>query len=350
MNDFGQNDKEETLDPIRLAREIICKESAAIAGLAEKIDASFEAAVTQILHLQGSVIVSGMGKAGLIGMKITATLASTGTQSHFLHPAEAIHGDLGKIGKNDMLLVLSQSGETEEILRILPTLRKMRVPIVAITASPWSSLGRAATITLTCGRLQEADPLNLAPSSSTAVMLALGDALALVVSRLRGFRSEDFARFHPGGALGRKLSLVTDTMRPLENCRIAPEHETIREIFVKHSVPGRRSGAILLCNQEGKLSGIFTDSDLARLFEKRSEYLLDTPIAEVMTRRPRTISREARTLEAVALMATHKISELPVIDAQGFPQGMIDITDIVAFFPEGVLPETDAISPGMRAA
>lgn len=314
-------------------REVIRREAAAMECVAERLDSSFAKAVERLLALRGAVLVTGMGKAGHIGQKLAATLASTGTPAHFLHPAEAIHGDLGKIGERDVILAISQSGETEEIVRLLPTFRQMGVPVIAMTATVWSTLGRAAECVLPLGTIDEADVHNLAPSASTAAMLALGDALALTVSRFRDFRSEDFAFFHPGGSLGRKLSRVGETMRPVADCRLAPERETVREILVKHSVPGRRSGAILLHDAEGRLSGIFTDSDLARLFEKRTEHLLDRPISEIMTRNPCTISITARTGEAVALMAGRKISELPVVDAQGTPQGMIDITDIVAFLP-----------------
>ena len=319
---------------LNLGRDIICKEIKALETVAEQLSDSFADVVDLFLSLKGCLVVSGMGKAGLIAQKIVATFASTGTPAHFLHPAEAVHGDLGRIGKRDMVLMLSQSGETEEIARILPAITQMKVPIVAITASVWSTLGRSAQLVLPIGTLVEADAHNLAPSTSTAVMLALGDALALSVSKIRGFRSEDFARFHPGGALGRKLSRVEETMRPFGACRMAPDNETVREIFSKHQVPNRRSGAILLLNPAGRLSGIFTDSDLARLFERHDENRLDRPISEIMTRNPRTISIAARTREAVALMAKFKISELPVINDGGFPLGMIDITDVLAFFPE----------------
>lgn len=321
-------------DILELGRNVVLREAETLAALAEKMDEPFVLAVKRIRDLRGAVVVAGMGKAGIVGQKIVATLASTGTQSHFLHPAEAIHGDLGRIGKSDAVLMLSQSGETEEIVRILPTLQEMGIPIIALTASAWSTLGRAAEIILPLGTLEEADEHNLAPSTSTTAMLALGDALALTVSRLRGFGSEDFARFHPGGALGRKLSLAVDTMRPLSACRTAPETETVREIFIKHSIPGRRSGAVLLLDPQGRLAGIFTDSDLARLFERRSEHLLDAPISQVMTHSPTTVDDRARTMEAVALMIERKISELPVIDAQGRPRGVIDITDVIAFLPK----------------
>ncbi len=327
---------------IATARKILMLEARAIQETAQKIDERFQQAVSRILYCEGNLIVSGIGKAGLVGQKLVATFASTGTPSHFLHPSEAIHGDLGRIGKKDVVLMISQSGETEEITRILPSIQKMNVPIIAMTASEQSTLGRYAEIVLSFGRIVEADSLGLAPSTSTSVMIALGDALALVVSERRGFRAEDFAQFHPGGALGRKLALVDNYARPLEHCRVAPDSETVRDVFVRHGIAGRRSGAILLINAEKRLSGIFTDSDLAKLFEHRNEQLLDAPIRNVMTSKPSTVLCGSKMLEAVALMGTKRISELPVVDAGGFPRGMIDITDVIAAFPE-VFPEGAAV-------
>jgi arabinose-5-phosphate isomerase len=279
-------------------------------------------------------MVTGMGKAGLIGQKIMATLASTGTPSHCLHPAEAVHGDLGRVQRDDLVLALSQSGETEEVVRLLPSLSALGVPIIAVTGWANSTLGRAATVTIELGPLAEAGTLGLAPSTSTTAMLALGDALALVTSRMRNFDREDFARFHPAGSLGRKLSKVDHHLRALAQCRVASEEKTVRQIFVDLSVPGRRSGAIMLVDGEGKLSGIFTDSDLARLFEHRREHALDRPIREVMTARPVTVRMGTKMIDAVAAMAQRKISELPVVDAEGRPVGLIDVTDVVGMFPE----------------
>ena len=227
----------------RYGREVIARRSAARStALVERLDRSFYDAVELILAARGSLIVTGIGKAGLIGQKLTATFASTGARAHFLHPAEAFHGDLGRVHADDVVLALSQSGETAEVLQLLPALRSFGVKLIAMTASAESTLGRAAAIVLPLGRLDEACSLGLAPSTSTTVMLALGDALALVVSRLRGFRPEDFARFHPGGALGRKLSAVDDHMRPLDQCRAGrgePDRPPGRPEFTR---PGRRSG------------------------------------------------------------------------------------------------------------
>jgi arabinose-5-phosphate isomerase len=202
-----------------------------------------------------------------------------------------------------------------------------------MTASAESSLGRASAIVLSLGRLEEACSLGLAPSTSTTVMLALGDALALVVSRLRGFRAEDFARFHPGGALGRKLSMVDDHMRPLEQCRLASVNQTVRQVVLCSTRPGRRSGAIMLVDGAGRLAGLFTDSDLARLIERRNDAALDQPIQAVMAKSPACVPSGARMTAALEILSERKFSELPVIDRQGRPLGMIDVTDVVAMLP-----------------
>lgn len=321
-------------EQIRYAREILQIEAHSLTELASRIGPDFSAAVDSIYQCSGCVIVSGIGKAGLIGQKIVATLASTGARSHFLHPAEAMHGDLGRVHRDDIVLVLSQSGETQEVTQILPSLRQFGVPIVAITAKRTSTLGRAANVVLELGPLKEACALGLAPSTSTTAMLALGDALALVVSRMRNFGREDFARFHPGGSLGRQLSHVEEIMRPLEECRLASDALTVREVYIEASRPGRRTGAIMLVDEQGRLTGLFTDSDLARLFERRRDGAFDGPIRAVMTASPRTVPLGSRTVDAVAIMAERKISELPVVTSTGEPRGMIDVTDVVSLIPE----------------
>lgn len=330
-----------SFEQLRQGRQILQHESHTLAELARRLDQAFCRAVELIYACRGSVIVSGMGKAGLIGQKIMATLASTGTPSHCLHPAEAVHGDLGRVHPDDLILMLSQSGETEEVVRLLPSLAEFGVPIIAMTARADSTLGKAATVVLELGRLEEACSLGLAPSTSTTAMLALGDALALVVSRMRHFSREDFARFHPAGSLGRKLSKVDHHMRPLEQCRVASDSKTVREVLVGVSMPGRRTGAIMLVDSAGRLTGLFTDSDLARLFESRRDHELDSPIARVMTAQPLTARLGTSMTEAVTLMARRKISELPVVDADGKPAGLVDVTDVVGILPSPI-PADDA--------
>jgi arabinose-5-phosphate isomerase len=325
-------------EQLSYARQIIQIESRALGQLAEGLDSEFCQAVDLLHRCQGNVIVTGMGKAGVIGQKIMATLASTGTPSHWLHPAEAVHGDLGRIHRDDVVLILSQSGETEEIVRLLPSLRELGAPILAITSQRTSTLGRAATVTVELGHLQEACAFGLAPTTSTTAMLAIGDALALVISRMRRFGRDDFARFHPGGSLGHKLSKVEHHMRPLDQCRLAAEEQTVREVLIRVSKPGRRTGATMLLNAQGLLTGIFTDSDLARLFEQHRDRELDGPIRHVMTPNPFRLQAGAMMTDAVAIMAERKISELPVVDAAGKPLGLIDITDVVALLPKETPP------------
>jgi arabinose-5-phosphate isomerase len=334
-------------EQLQFARQVILTESRALDQVARRLGRDFCRAVQMVIQCPGSIIVCGMGKAGLVGQKIMSTLASTGTPSHCLHPAEAVHGDLGRVSRDDLLLILSQSGETEEIVRLLPSLVALGVPIVAITGRAASTLGRAATVTIELGPLEEACPLGLAPSSSTTAMLAVGDALALLVSRMRCFGRDDFARFHPGGSLGYKLSKVDHHIRPLEQCRVAPDTQTVREVLIEASMPGRRTGAIMLVDNQGKLSGIFTDSDLARLFEDRRDGELDGPVSHVMTIRPLRVEMGTMMIDAVALMARRKISELPVVDAAGKPIGLIDITDVMALLPKA---DEVATSPVEKSA
>ncbi len=325
-------------EQINYARQIIQLEGQALEQLSKRLDTEFCRAVEELYHCPGSVIVTGIGKAGLIGQKIAATLSSTGTRSHFLHAGEAVHGDLGRIHRTDVVLVLSQSGETQEVVRLLPTLATFEIPIIAITGRRTSTLGRAAHVTIDLGSLKEACGHGLAPSTSTTAMLAMGDALALVTSRMRSFGREDFARFHPGGSLGRQLAKVEDCMRPLAQCRVAICTQTVRQVFVERRLPGRRTGAIMVVDPDEILRGIFTDSDLARLFESRRDDALDGPIRSVMTKGPTTAPIGSMLTDAVEIMAERKISELPVVDSSGRPVGLIDITDVVALFPEGNMP------------
>ena len=322
-------------EQLRYARQIIQLEAEALENLSRRLDTEFCRAANELYQCPGSVIVTGIGKAGLIGQKIAATLASTGTRSHFLHAGEAVHGDLGRIHRTDLMLILSHSGETQEVVRLLPALAGLAVPIIAVTGHRTSTLARAAHVTLDLGPLKEACSLGLAPSTSTTAMLAIGDALALVVSRMRSFGREDFARFHPGGSLGRQLTKVEEQMRPLMDCRVAHCSQSVRQVLVERRRPTRRTGAVMIVDPDGILRGIFTDSDLARLFESRRDEALDGPIRMVMTKRPTTVPAGSMVSDAVEIMAERKISELPVVDGAGKPLGLIDITDIVALYPEG---------------
>jgi arabinose-5-phosphate isomerase len=321
-------------EQLREGRDILRREAQALADLSHRLDADFCTAITLITGCRGTVVVTGMGKAGLIARKITATMASTGTRAQFLHPAEAVHGDIGIVHAGDVVLALSNSGETEELCRLLPLFSRIGVCLIAITAKATSTLARAADVTLLLGHLTEACPFGLAPTTSTTAMLALGDALSLVASRVRGFSRQQFALSHPAGSLGRKLRSIGEVMRSGEQLRVASETATIREVFVSMRKPGRRTGAVMLVDAEGLLSGLFTDSDLVRLLEDRRENQLDRPIAEVMTSAPRSISCEAPLADAIALLSLHRISELPVVDGVGRPAGLIDITDVLALMPD----------------
>jgi len=336
---------------LRYGREVLQTEAQALAELVDRLDANFFRAVQLLYQLRGNLMVTGMGKAGLIGQKLAATFASTGTRAHFLHPAEAFHGDLGRVQAGDVVLMLSQSGETGEVVQLLPSLQRLAVPLIAITATARSTVGQLADVAIALGSLGEACSLGLAPSTSTTAMLAMGDALALVVSRLQGFGAEDFARFHPGGSLGLKLSRVEEYMRPLDQCRLASDEATIRQMLATCTQPGRRTGATMLTDDRGRLAGLFTDSDLVRLIEHRNDTALDRPVRETMVTAPTTVRTGAKMSEAVELLATRKISELPVIDHDDCPVGMIDVTDVVGLLPksapmEEVLPTVG--SPAVR--
>jgi arabinose-5-phosphate isomerase len=337
---------------VALARNIVRAEAVALDQMAEQLGNDFAACARLFAGSPGMVVVTGLGKAGLVGQKISATFASTGVRSLFLHPTEALHGDLGRLAEGDCVLALSASGETEELLELVEAFNQQGRPVVALTRSRQSPLGRAANLVLELGDSPEACPLGLAPSVSTTCMLALGDALAFAASQLRGFRRGDFARLHPGGQLGRKLAPVDAWMRPLAQCRLAAEESSVRSVIVATAGPARRSGAIMLTDASGRLSGVFTDSDLARLFETHREHNLDRPIAEVMTRQPTTVSSGTLLSTAVSLLGERKLSELPVVDAERRPVGLLDITDVVGHERHGVAPRVGSnsrVQPQRRA-
>jgi arabinose-5-phosphate isomerase len=319
-------------DRLSYARQILRAEASALDLVAQRLDAAFEQTVELIRRATdgaGRVAVTGTGKSADVGQKLAGTLNSTGTRAYVLDATKAVHGDLGMLHPADVALVLSHSGESEEIVRLLPPLRTLVKAVVALTGNAGGTLARKADVALVYGPLDEVCPLGLAPSASTTAMIALGDALAFVLSREREFTHEDFARFHPAGSLGRKLLKVEAVMRRDDELRVAPATEMVRTVFAKSRLRGRRTGAVMLIDDEGRLCGLFTDSDLARLIEARRDEALDRPIAEVMTAQPRTVPLGSRVLEAVELLKRHKISELPVVDADGRPAGLIDITDLI---------------------
>src|SRR6266480_3811948 len=289
----------EEADRLDYARQIVRSEAAALELVADRLDDSFLQAVDLLYHCPGRVAITGTGKSADVGQKIAGTLNSTGTRAYVLDATRAMHGDLGMVHPNDVALVLSHSGESEEIVRLLGPMRQLAFGIIALTGNAASTLARQADVALAYGPIEEVCPLGLAPSTSTTVMIALGDALAFVLSRQRQFTPEDFARFHPAGSLGRKLLKVESVMRHGGELRLAPCHETVRTVFARVQRRGRRTGAVMLTDADGRLCGLFTDSDLARLFEQRRDDALDRPIAEVMTRDPLTVAQGTRVIDAV---------------------------------------------------
>jgi arabinose-5-phosphate isomerase len=323
-------------DRLAYARQSVRAEAAALEVVADRLDDSFIKTIEllqQVSQCSGRVAITGTGKSADVGQKLAGTLNSTGTRAYVLDATRAVHGDLGMVHPEDVVLVLSHSGESEEIVRLLPSLRTLAKAIIGVTGNADSALARRADLALVYGPLDEVCPLGLAPSASTTAMIALGDALAFVLSRDRDFSHEDFARFHPAGSLGRKLSRVEAVMRHDGELRIAPATETVRQVFAHSRLRGRRTGAVMLVDAEGRLAGIFTDSDLARLIEARRDLALDRPVAEVMTAGPKTVMVGTRVMEAVEILRRHKISELPVVDADSRPVGMLDITDLIGLLP-----------------
>ena len=308
------------------AKEVLALEARAIQGLIERIDEAFERAVALILNCKGRVVVTGLGKAGIIGQKVSATLASTGTPSLWFHPAEALHGDLGRVIKDDILIMLSNSGETEEIVRLIDPIKKIGSPIIAITGNKDSTLARNCDLLLDMGRISEACPLGLAPSASTTAMLALGDALALTVLKNRDFGPEKYAFYHPGGALGRRLLRVQEVMRTGPHNPIISQEKTVREALF--AITEARAGAVSVIDEEGRLAGIFTDGDLRRHLQ--AEPNVDAEVLRnVMTKKPKTLRPECLASEALRILKENKIDELPVIDDEGRPIGMVDVQDIL---------------------
>lgn len=308
------------------AKEILTIEGKAVLKLREKVSEDFERAVEMILNCKGRVIITGMGKPGIIGRKISATLASTGTPSLVMHAADAIHGDLGMVTKDDVVVVISNSGKTEEITRLLPIIKKIGAVLIAMTGDLRSPLSEHSDCVLDCGVNAEACPFNLAPTASTTATLALGDALAVVLLEKRGFRVEDYAFYHPGGAIGRSLLTVRDVMRTGERNPIVLEDALIREALL--TVSRARAGAAIVVDHSGKLVGIFTDGDLRRSLEKEPD-LLSKPVNRYMTRSPMAISPDRLVAEAMRLIKTERKKDLPVIDDEGKPVGFVDEQDLL---------------------
>jgi arabinose-5-phosphate isomerase len=312
------------------ARKVIEAEAEAIRSITPIVNASFAKAAEMIYNCSGSVIVSGIGKAGIIGRKISATLASTGTPSHFLHPAEAVHGDLGRLRKNDIVVVLSYGGETDEVTRLINLVKQLEIKLIAVTSDSDSTLSRHSDVVLCMGQMSEACPLGAAPSVSTTCMLAVGDALAFTVMKARNFSVEDYIRFHPGGSLGAKLMTVEQSMmfEPGEKLPIAEVTDTIKQLLKKTS-DVKRHGAVMVVDKDGKLAGIVTDADLRRLMTKQGQSAFKLKAGDIMTADCKKIRADALAAEATAIFHKYRIDELPVVDADNRPVGLIDVQDIV---------------------
>jgi len=311
------------------AAEVIRLEAAAIERLEGLLDGRFDRAVELILGAQGQVVVTGMGKAGLVGQKISATLASTGTPSFYLHPAEALHGDLGRLRPRDVLLAISNSGETDEVNAVIPVARKLGAEVIAMTGRPESTLGRLADTVLDIGRVEEACPHKLAPTTSTSAMLALGDALAMVVLDEREFTREDYALFHPAGSLGRKLMHVSEVMRQGEELPLVTGDMRIDQVLIAMSRTPGRPGSALVVDDGGKLCGIFTDGDLRRVLETGEMQHVQAPVREFMGSNPKSIRPDALVEEAQRLLQEHHIDQVAVIDDEGRPVGLLDVQDLL---------------------
>jgi arabinose-5-phosphate isomerase len=317
---------------LQRAADVLRLEAKTVAAQSRYLDKGFIRAVRLVRLCLGRVVVLGVGKSGLVGRKIAATLASTGTPSIFVHPSEGLHGDLGMITPGDVVLALSFSGETEELRQLIPSIRAMKVPLIAFTGRPRSRLARAAAAVVRLRVPREACPYNLTPTASTTVMLALGDALAMAVMAARGFKPEDFARLHPGGVLGKRLLWkVGDLMhRGKGNPRIR-EDQSVREALTV--MTRTRAGATSVVNQEGRLVGYFTDGDFRRLAPRDPGILL-RPLHEVMTRHPKTLTMDIRASEVAEKLRRYRCDNMPVVDAKGRPVGLLDERDLLS---EGLL-------------
>ena len=307
-----------------LARKVLSTEAAAILALVDRLDGRFTGAIDMLRDCRGRVIVTGMGKSGIIARKVAATFTSTGTAAFFLHPAEAVHGDLGAVQGDDVVLALSHTGETGELLRLLATIRRMGARLVALTGSPDSTLGRAADIVLDCGVDEEACPLNLAPTASTTAALAMGDALAMVLLVAKGFREEDFASLHPGGGIGKRLMRVESLMHTGASAPTVRVTTPMRDVVAQITAKGLGMACVLA--EDGRVAGIITDGDLRRHMNLAA--LLTQPASAVMTAGPQTIGRSMLAVQALALMEQRKITSLVVVDAAGLFEGVLHLHDL----------------------
>ncbi len=311
------------------AGKVVEAEVRALQGVKARLDGAFAQAVACVLGCRGRVVVTGMGKSGFIAQKLSATFASTGTPSLYLHPAEALHGDLGRVVKEDVLLALSNSGATDELLQLLPSVRRLGVKVVALTGDVRSPLAQRADVVLDIGPVDEACPMGLAPTASTLALLGLGDALAMTVLNNRAFGSEEYARLHPGGSLGQSVRRVDEVMRQGESNPVISETEPLSRAVAVMTRTAGRPGATSVVNRAGKLVGIFTDGDLRRLVEAgKTDFTLAVGLA--CGRNPKTVRPDQLVREAAELLREAKVDQLPVVDERGVPVGLLDIQDLLA--------------------
>jgi arabinose-5-phosphate isomerase len=312
---------------IKEAQRVLKIESEAITDLAKRLDKNFECAIQVLSRCKGRVVFTGMGKAGIIAQKISATMSSTGTPSLFLHCAEAIHGDLGRVTKEDVVIALSNSGETEELKKLLPLIKKIGVRLISFTGNKKSTLAKYSDIVFDVSVKKEACPLGLAPTSSTTAMLAMGDALCVCLLKEKKFKEEDFAFYHPGGALGKRLLLkVEDIMRKGFNNPIVREDRRVKQVL--YDITKARAGAASIVDKKRRLIGIFTDGDLRRHIESQTN-ILELKIKDVMTKDPVTVKKEQLAVEALRILQEKKIDEVPVVDKNQRPVGMLDVQDLL---------------------
>ena len=318
--------------PTKIAQDVLDSEIEAIQIARQQLGPSFDRAVQLINDCEGHIVVSGLGKSGLVGQKLSATLASTGTPSHFLHPTEAVHGDLGRIRRGDVVLLLSYSGRTEEVSSLAAILRQDDIPIISISKNVESQLGKLSDAAIGLGDIAEACQNGLAPTSTTTAMMAVGDALAVAASVLRSFSAEDFNRSHPGGTLGRTMMPVKEVIRFRvgKNIAMASREQTIQEILTSAEAFPRRCGAILIADENQKLLGLLTDGDIRRLLIEFGPATLEKTAGEVMTANPIAVTVDAPVRDAIQIIREKRVDELPVVEEDGTTFGVLDIQDLLA--------------------
>jgi len=319
-------DSFESVDVLKVARRVLETEAEAVRTLVERLDHRFERAVMLVETCRGRVVVTGMGKSGLVGKKLAATLAATGTPALFLHPADGVHGDLGMLVKGDVVVALSHSGETGELLALVPAIKRLAVPLLVLTGRPTSRLAQHADLVLDVSVREEACPMNLTPTSSAAAALALGDALAIAVLTRRGLGPEDMARLHPGGTIGRGLVRVAELMHRVDEMPVVAESAPLPAVIREMSA--KRLGCTGVMDTAGRLTGIVTDGDLRRAVERSGAQLPPTA-AGVMTRRPKTVGRDELAVTALELMERHSITQLFIVDDEGRPDGVLHLHDLL---------------------